>query len=128
MDKRPPIPPKGMPPPSSFMERLGNRVVHGRLLPLLLLPVAISGFFCFTVFALPEAFRSTSRGDRVVAIVFSLIGIIGTFTTFMFLRAIRRRPPGWRVFDLGPTAWTVLVSTAWLMGIACGLFLIYETR
>ena len=110
------------------MEHLFIHLIHRHVLPLLLLPIAASGCFCFAVFGLPEAFRSTSSGDRVVMVVFSLLGILGTVATFLILRLIHRRDREWRVFELGRTAWSVLISIAWLAGVGCGIVMLYETR
>ena len=110
------------------MKHLLNHLIHRHVLPLLLLPIAVSGCFCFAVFTLPEAFRSTSTEDRFVAVVFSLLGIFGTAVTITFLRAMRRLSPEWRVFELGRTGWIVLISIAWLAGVGCGIVILYESR
>jgi hypothetical protein len=108
------------------MEHLFNHLIQRHLVPLLLLPVVLSGFGCFGILLLPEAFRGSSTGDRIIAVVFSLIGIFGTVATLILVRAIRRRPTSWRVFELGRTAWTVLVTLAWLAGVACGFIMLHD--
>src|SRR5881409_1139667 len=112
--------------PIENMERLFNHLIQRHLVPVLLLPVVFSGLGCFAVFLLPEVFRSSSTPDRVLAVVFSLIGIFGTIATFILLRVIHRQASSWRVFDLGRTAWTILVSLAWLVGVGCGCIMMYE--
>ena len=109
------------------MKRLINNLLLHHLLPLLLLPVAMSGCFCFAILRLPEALRSNYTPDRVIAVIFSSFGILGTIATVIFLRAIRRRTSTWRVFELGRTAWIVLIGFAWIAGLACGVVMLYET-
>ena len=108
------------------MERLFNHLIQRHLVPLLLLPVVLSGLSCFGIFLLPEAFRGSSTGNRIIAVIFSLIGIFGTVATLILLRVIRRRPTSWRVFELGRTAWTILVTLAWLAGVACGFIMLHD--
>ena len=108
------------------MEHLLNHLIQRHVVPLLLLPVVMSGFFCLAILQLPETFRSPSTPDRIIAVVFSLFGIVGTVGTFIFLRVIRRKAQNWRVFELGRTAWLVLISVAWLAGVACGVLMLYE--
>jgi hypothetical protein len=107
------------------MEHLFNHLIQRHLVPVLLLPVVLSGLCCFGILLLPEAFRGSSTDDRIIAVICSLIGIFGTVATLILLRAIRRRPTSWRVFELGRTAWTVLVSIAWLAGVACGFIMLH---
>jgi len=107
------------------MEHLFNHLVQRHVVPLLLLPVVLSGLGCFEVLLLPEAFRA-STGDRIIAVVFSLIGIFGTIATFILIRAIRRQESSWQVLELGRTAWTALVSLAWLSGVGCGCMMLHD--
>jgi hypothetical protein len=87
----------------------------------------MSGFSCFAIIGLPEVFRSSSTPDKVMAVVFSLIGILGTFGSYKFFRIVRHKAPNWRVFDLGRTAWLVLIGVAWFAGVGCGVLMLYET-
>ncbi len=87
----------------------------------------MSGFLCFAILKLPEAFRSSSTQDQVLLVAFSLIGILGTFGTYQFFRVIRRKASDWTVFALGRTAWLVLIGFAWLAGAGCGVLMLYET-
>jgi hypothetical protein len=109
------------------MEHFFNHLIQRHVVPVLLLPAVISGFSCFAILQLPAAFEAPSTPDRIVAVVFSLIGIFGTLGTCLFFRAIRRKQPDWRVFELGRTAWLVLIGAAWLAGVGCGVLMLYET-
>ncbi|MGP8197927.1 MAG: hypothetical protein ACLQU4_00310 [Limisphaerales bacterium] len=109
------------------MEHFLNHLIQRHVMPLLLIPVVMSSFSCFAILQLPEVFRSSSTPDQVVAVVFSLIGIFGTFGTYKFFRVIRHKAPTWRVFELGRTAWLVLIGMAWFAGLGCGVLMLYET-
>ncbi len=108
------------------MEPLFNHLLQRHVIPVLLLPVVLSGLGCVTVLLLPSTFRSSSTPDRLLVGIISLLGILGTIATFLLLRAIRRRDVSWRVFELGKTAWSVLISLAWLGGVACGFLMLHE--
>ena len=109
------------------MKHLLNHLIQRHLIPLLLLPVVLSGFACFTIFGLVHELHTSSTTDLILLAVVSLLGIIGTFCTSIFLRVVRSQPPTWQIFQLGRTAWSVLITAAWLGGAACGLLMIYET-
>jgi hypothetical protein len=82
------------------MEHLLKRLVQRHLVPVLLLPVVLSGLACFAVSGLPQAVRSSSRAEEIILVVVTLLGILGSLGTFVCLRVIRRQPPTWRIFDL----------------------------
>lgn len=107
------------------MEHIFNHLVQ-RLIPLLLLPVVFSGLCFFGLFQLASELRSFSKPDWIVAIVVSLMGILGTGTTYILLRAIRRQASSWRVLELGRMGWIVLVCLAWVGGVACGFIMMYD--
>src|ERR1700678_3231800 len=109
------------------MKHLLSHLIHRHILPILLLPIVVSGIFCVCIFELPAMFRSPSTPDRVISVVFSSLGILGTIATYLVFRVVRRRDQTWRVFELGRTAWTVLISVAWLCGVACGILIFYES-
>ena len=105
------------------MKHLFDHFIQGHVIPLLLIPVVLSGLSCFAIFGLPQALRSSSRTDAIILIVISLLGIIGTIGTWVFLRAVRSRPHTWQVFNLGRTAWSFLISVTWLAGVLCGVLI-----
>jgi hypothetical protein len=109
------------------VKQLLDHFIQGHVIPLLLIPVVLSGMSCFSIVGLPQALRSSSKTDVILLAALSLLGMIGTVGTWLFLRGVRSRPPTWRVFELGRTAWSVLIAAAWLAGVVCGLVMIYET-
>jgi hypothetical protein len=108
------------------MKYLLDHLIQRHVIPLLLIPVVLSGLSCFAIFGLPEALRSSSTRDAIILAAISLFGIIGTICTSVFLRVIRSRPPTWKLFELGRTAWSILVTVAWLAGAGCGVLMIYD--
>jgi len=109
------------------MKHLFNHLIQRHVIPLLLLPVVCSGFACFTIYGLLHELHTSSRTDLIFLAIISLLGIIGTLCTSVFLRVVRSQPATWQVFELGRTAWSVLIIAAWLAGVACGVLMIYET-
>jgi hypothetical protein len=113
------------------MKHLLNHLIQRHVIPLLLLPVVFSGFACFAAYGLLHDLRTSSTaasmGDLIILAVVSLLGIIGTLCTSVFFRVIRSQPVTWQIFELGRTAWSVLIISAWLAGVACGVLMIYET-
>jgi len=107
------------------MKHLLNHLIQRHVIPLLLLPVVLSGFSCFAIYGLPQALRSASTTDAIILVIISLLGVIGTFCTSVFFRVVRSQPATWQVFELGRTAWAVLIAVAWFAGVACGVLMIY---
>jgi len=108
------------------MERLLNHLMQGCIVPLLLLPVVLSGLSCVALVQLPEALHSAPRSDQFIAVAFSLFGIIGTLGTIVFVRIVRRKAPNWQFFGLGRTVWIVLINLAWFAGLVAGGLKLYE--
>ena len=108
------------------MKHLLNHLIQRHLIPLLLLPVVLSGLACFALFGLVHELRTSSTTDLIILGVISLLGVIGTLCTTVFFRVVRSQPATWQVFELGRTAWSVLIVSAWLAGVACGVVMIYE--
>lgn len=108
------------------MEHLLNHLIQRHLIPLLLIPVVLSGLACFAIAGLPEAFRGSSMSDIVILIIISLLGLVGSAGTFVLLRVIKKKAPDWRVFELGRTAWITLIALAWFAGVGCGLLMLHE--
>lgn len=113
--------------PICQMKHLLNHLIQRHLIPLLLLPVVLSGFSCFAIYGLLHELRNSSATDLIILAIISSLGIIGTFCTLGFLRVVRSQPATWQVFELGRTAWSVLITVAWIAGVACGVLMIYET-
>ena len=109
------------------MKHLLNHLIQRHVIPLLLLPVVLSGFSCFAIYGLLHELRTSSSTDLIILGIISLLGIIGTLCSSVFLRVVRSQPVAWQVFELGRTAWSVLIVVAWLAGVACGVLMIYET-
>jgi hypothetical protein len=101
-------------------------LLHRHVLPVLLAPVAMSGFCFVMLVGLPgELFKIHKIIEIILAI--GLVGMAfgGTALSIIFIKAFSRREPSWKLFDLGRFAWISLVSIAWLMGAACGGYLVY---
>jgi hypothetical protein len=109
------------------MKHLLDHLIQRHVIPLMLLPVVMSGFSCFAIYGLLHELHTSSATDLIILAVISLVGIIGTLCTSLFLRFVRSQALTWQVFELGRTAWSVLIVIAWLAGVACGLLMIYET-
>jgi hypothetical protein len=109
------------------MNHLLNHLIQRHVIPLMLLPVVLSGFSCFAIYGLLHELRTSSATDLIILAVISLIGVVGTLCTSIFLRFVRSQPVTWQVFELGRTAWSALIIVAWLAGVACGVLMIYET-
>ncbi len=110
------------------MKHLLNHLIQRHVIPLLLLPVVFSGFACFAIFGLLHELHTSSTTDLIILTAISLLGLIGTFCTSIFLRIVRSQPTTWQAFELGRTAWSVLIIVAWITGAACGVLMIYEIR
>jgi hypothetical protein len=108
------------------MKHLLNHLIQRHVIPVLLLPVVASGMLCFSIFGLPQAVRSSATGDEIILAAMSLLGVVGTVGTAVLVHVIRSQPAAWQVFELGRTAWSVLVTVAWLAGVACGVLMTYE--
>ena len=103
------------------MHRLLNQLTHS-VLPLLLAPVASSGLVVSVgILGLPDLLRNGTTTEQIFFALLTLAGIAGTIGTFLFLRAIYRRDPSWRVFELGRTAWILLLSISWALGMIGGV-------
>jgi hypothetical protein len=124
MQERPLVRGRRKPGFQGWADHFLNHLAQRHLVPLLLLPVVMSGFCLFTVFGLPTAFRSSSTTDQILCLVFSMAGICGTAATLYFVRSITKRPASWRLFDLGRTAWLVLMVIAWGAGLGCGVLML----
>jgi hypothetical protein len=109
------------------MKHLLNHLVQRHVIPLLLLPVVLSGFAWFAIYGFLHEFRTSSTTDLIILAAVSMLGLIGTFCSSIVLRVVRAQPETWQVFELGRTAWSVLIIAAWIAGVACGLLMIYET-
>lgn len=105
------------------MRLLLAHLFNHHLLPVLLLPIAMAGFFFLSILGMPEALRSQSAPDRVIGACFAAFGLGGTIATSLLVRGIRRRDSSWRALELGRTAWTALISLAWCLGALCGAYL-----
>lgn len=110
-----------------WMKHIFNHLVQRHVIPVLLIPVVLSGWFCFAISGLPQALRTSSTTDAIILIVISLLGVIGTFCSSVLLRVVRSQPTTWQIVGLGRTAWSVLIVVAWLGGAACGVLMIYQT-
>src|SRR4051794_17308695 len=109
------------------MKHLLNHLIQRHLIPLLLLPVVLSGFACFAIYGLLHELHTSSTKDLIFLAIISLLGLIGTLCTSVFFRSVRSQHTNWRLFELGRTTWSVLILFAWLAGLACGILMIYET-
>ncbi len=113
--------------PIYHMKHLLNHLIQRHVIPLLLLSVVLSGFSCFAIYGFLHELRTSSTTDLIILATISLVGVIGTVCTSVFLRFVRSQPLTWQVFELGRTAWSVLITAAWLAGVACGVLMIFET-
>ena len=110
-----------------YMKHLLNHLIQRHVIPLLLLPVVLSGFACFAIYGLLHELRTSSSTELIILGIISLFGILGTICSSVLLRVVWAQPVTWQIFELRRTAWMVLIVVAWLAGIACGVLMIYET-
>jgi hypothetical protein len=82
------------------MKHLLNHLIQRHVIPLLLLPVVLSGLACFAIYGLLHELRTSSSTDLIILGVISLLGIIGTLCSSVFLRVVRSQPVTWQVFEL----------------------------
>ena len=109
-----------------LIEGLGMHLLHRHVLPGLLVPVAISGFCFVMIMGFPgELFKIHKTIDTVLAICLVVMAFGGTALSIILIKAFSRRGLSWGLFGLGRFAWISLVSIAWLMGAACGGYLVY---
>lgn len=106
------------------MKHLLNHLIQRHVIPLLLIPVVLSSFFCFAIYGFLHEFRTSSTGELIFMAILSLLGVIGTFCTLVLFRVVRSQPAAWQIFELGRTAWLVLITVAWLVGVACGVLML----
>jgi hypothetical protein len=109
------------------MQHLLNHLIQHHVIPLLLIPVAISGVSCFAVYELLRELHDAPAADLILLAIFSIVGIIGTICTWFFLRSVRSQPVTWKTFELGRTTWSILIIFAWFAGAACGVLMIFDT-
>src|SRR5262245_60479831 len=70
------------------MKHLVNHLVQRHLVPVLLLPVVLSGLFCFAIFGLPAAVRSSSREEEVILVVVTLLVVLGSSCMCVWFSAV----------------------------------------
>src|SRR5690349_17024980 len=109
-----------------MFEYLSKHLLQRHVIPFLLIPVVMSGFVCFPVFGLPDAFAMSSNSDVLWVAIVSAGGIVGTIGTIFVLCVIRKKEPHWRLFELGRTAWLTLIIVAWIAGLGCGFLMVHE--
>jgi hypothetical protein len=109
-----------------LIEGLGMHLLHHHFLPMLLALVAMSGFCFIMIVGLPGELFKIHKAIEIV-LAFSLVGMAfgGTALSIILIKAFSRRESLWKLFGLGRFAWISLVSLAWLMGAACGGYLVY---